>query len=217
MNLFGIIFGLVILVGMLGWIIEALRSFIRWVVAIIRGHKESEQEEDAEQSASTDSGIAFKMMKKALKKLGCQPKEEGDNALSVVFQGENFQINCHGVYARIWDPAWAFIKDDDPRLGDVAGVVNRANYNIYPTIVVSGSDEESIAAVLHSRMDIILHPSLPYAEGYVNSTLLTFFQAKEAVRAEFQNLDTHQQEHREEGQKIGFHLPADNEKDNTPE
>lgn len=157
------------------------------------------------------------MMKKALKKLGCQPKEGGGNSLSVDFQGETFHIDCHGVQARIWDPSWSFMRGDDPRLGDVAAVVNRANYNIYPTIVISGSEEEGIALVLHSRKDIILYPSMPSKEEYVRASLLTFFQAKEAVRAEIQNLGTHCQKQEGESRKIGFHLPGGDEKDNNPE
>ena len=171
---------------------------------------ERSQEPGAERNASTNNGNAFKIMKESLKKLGCKPEEVDENEISFAYQGENFIVRCQGVYARIWDPAWAGLKADDPNVNILASAVNKANCSIFPTVIALSDDDNSI--MLHSRMDIMLVPSIPQVEEYVKSVLGSFFSAKDAVRAEFHNFaSTEQQKQQKKRKKMGFYLPDDDE------
>lgn len=74
----------------------------------------TKREADARQDASAKGCDAFKVMKESLKKLGCQPQKGEKDSLMVSYQGEHFDIQFHGLYARIWDPAWNVMRADDP-------------------------------------------------------------------------------------------------------
>lgn len=77
--------------------------------------------------------------------------------------------------------------------------------------------DENNNILFYSRMDIMLHPSLPQVEEYIRATLNTFFQIKATVRAEYQNVNTEQQKQQKERRREGFYLPEDDEKDNGHE
>lgn len=207
------IIALIVLVCGMRALIGGVKALIGTVVNKIR---ERSQESDAGQSDSTGNDNAFKVMKETLGKIGCQPEVAEDNTINFYFQGEFFQANCGGLMACILDPAWTFIKADDPNLSTVRDAVNRANFCIYPTVVMSAPDEEN-NIWLHSRMVIVLHPSLPQIEGYVTSMLGSFFRAREAIKAEYQNIDIGQQKEQKKSRKIGFYIPEDNERSNAPE
>ena len=171
---------------------------------------ERSQEPEEEWSAPMNNGNAFKIMKESLKKLGCNPKVGTDNIISFTYQGENFDVQCHGLYARIWDPAWAGLKADDPNVNILASAINKANCSIFPTVIALSDDDNNI--MLHSRMDIMLVSSIPQVEEYVKSVLGSFFSAKDAVRAEFQNFaSTEQQKQQKKRKKVGFYQPEDDE------
>lgn len=194
------------------------------IVAIIVGlymlrigkHKDKEQESsyNDHQNDSTGDNYAFEIMKESLGKLGCQPKVTGEDTMEVAYQGETFCINCSGLYARIWDPAWTVMRADDPELPKVRAAVNLANYEFGPTIVTTKPNEDNIIA-FHSRMDIMIHPYIPGADDYVRATLNSFFHIKDALKAEYQNINTQQQEKQKKRRTIGF-LLSDDEDKNSP-
>lgn len=163
--------------------IYGLFALIRTIVNKVR---EWTQEPDDEQSDLPADGVAFKIMKESLEKIGCQPEVEKDGVtINFAFQGEFFQAVCYGPWARIWDPAWSALKADDPNLPMIRDAINKANITSHPTVVMSTSDEGD-NIVLHSRMDIVLYPSLPQKEGYVKTVLELFFRAREAVKTEYE-------------------------------
>ena len=205
------VFGAIVLLML---IVYGLSSLIRMIVNKIR---ERNQESDGERSDLPDdvANVAFKIMKKSLEKIGCQPEVEKDGVINFAYQGEHFVADCNGLWAHIWDPAWSALKADDPNLDNALHAVNSANVKIFPTIVVCADEENNI--LFHSRAGIMLHPSLPQKEEYVKSVLGTFFQAKEAVRAEYQNIGIGQQMEQKKRRKVGFRQPGDDEQDNTRE
>lgn len=207
--------GGIILLMLIGY---GLSSLIRMIGMIVNKIRERNQESDGEQSDLPDdvANVAFKIMKKSLEKIGCKPEVEKDGAtINFAYQGEHFVASCNGLWARIWDPAWSALKTDDPNLDHALHAVNSANVKIFPAIVMCADEENNI--LFHSRMDIMLHPSLPQKEEYVKSILGTFFQAKEAVRAEYQNIGIGKQMEQKKRRKVGFRQPGDDEQDDTRE
>lgn len=171
---------------------------------------ERSQEPEEERSATMNNGNAFKIMKESLKKLGCKPEEVDENEISFAYQGENFIVRCQGVFARIFDFAWYGMKEDDPNVNNLLNAVNKANWNIFPTVVAHWDKDFNI--VLHTRIDILLLPSIPQVEEYVKSILGTFFHAKDAVKAEFQNFASIDlQGKQKKRKKVGFYQPEDDE------
>lgn len=143
------------------------------------------------------------LMFNSLQQFGCQPTVNDDGSLSVQYQGENFHIDFGGMYARVWDPMWAGIKADDPDLPKIREAVNATNFNFGPTIVLTAPDEEGLIG-FHSRYDIMLHPACPDNAHYIKAVLDTFFDAKEHVRSNFQQINTQQIEKQKNRRPVGF-------------
>ena len=114
------------------------------------------------------------------------------------------------MYARVWDPMWAGIKADDPDLPNIREAVNAANFNFGPTVVMTKPDEEGVIG-FHSRRDIMLHPACPDNVPFVKAVLDSFFDAKEQVRSNFQQINAQQMEMQRNRRPVGFTV------NNTPE
>lgn len=143
------------------------------------------------------------LMCNALKELGCQPETHDDGSLSVKYQGELFHMEFGGRYCRVWDPMWSGIRTDDPELPHVREVVNYANFEFGPTIVLSEPNKDGVIG-FHSCCDIMLHPACPENVPYVKSVLDSFFAAKERVRESFRQLVDKQAEAQRTRRPIGF-------------
>ncbi len=143
------------------------------------------------------------LMFKTLSNLGCQPTKNDDGTLTVSYQGENFHMEFGGMYARVWDPMWAGIKADDPDMPKIREAVNVTNFNFGPTVVLTAPDEEGVVG-FHSRRDIMLHPACPDNEPFVKAVLDSFFDAKEQVRCNFQQINAEQMEIKKKRRPIGF-------------
>lgn len=128
------------------------------------------------------------LMLNILDELGCQPRANEDGTLSVQYQGEKFFMEFGGMYACIWDPMWAGIKLDDPDLPKIREAVNATNFNFGPTVAMTKPDEEGVIW-LYSRRDIMLHPTCPDNVPFVKGVLDSFFDTKEKVRSNFQQIN----------------------------
>lgn len=135
---------------------------------------EQKQEQDSTPADTKD------LMMNALREIGCQPQLSSDGTLEVQYQGEEFQMESGGYYVRVWDPMWAGISADDPKIDQVREAVNAANFNFGPTVVLTAPDEKGVIG-FHSRRDIIMHPQLPQKDLYVRAVLDSFFKTKELV------------------------------------
>lgn len=161
-------------------------------------HKEIEKQ--MEQNEKPDTiGLMFN----TLITLGCQPAKNGDGTISVSYQGENFHMEFGGMYCRVWDPMWSGIKADDPDLPKVREAVNAANFNFGPTVVMTDPNDEGVIG-FHSRRDIMLHPACPDNVPFVKAVLDSFFEAKENVRTNFQQLNSQQVEAHKKRRPVGF-------------
>lgn len=148
---------------------------------------------------STTSGI----FTEAVEKIGCQPGTNPDGTISFSYQGENFRVEIGGRYARIWDPMWAGVKQDDPELPHILKAINEANFQFGPTVVTSAPDENGVIG-LHSHRQIMLHPSCPENDLYVKAVLDSFFETKEHVRGEFHRLKVEQYQKTTNRRPVGF-------------
>lgn len=151
---------------------------------------------------SKDEIEAKEIALRCLTELGCQPEIHKDGSVGVSYQGENFHLEFGGRYARIWDPMWAGIKGDDPDLPKIKEAVNATNFNFGPNVVMTAPDEDGDIG-LHSRRDIMLHPSCPDNIPYIKAVLDSFFDTKEHVRRHFQQINTQQQE-KKPRRPVGF-------------
>ena len=138
-----------------------------------------------------------------LTELGCQPEVYKDGSVGVSYQGENFHLEFGGMYARVWDPMWAGIKADDPDLPNIREAVNAANFNFGPTVVMTKPDEEGVIG-FHSRRDIMLHPACPDNVPFDKTVLDSFFDAKEQVRSNLQQINAQQMEMQRNRRPVGF-------------
>lgn len=151
---------------------------------------------------SKDEIEAKEIALRCLTELGCQPEIHKDGSVGVSYQGENFHLEFGGRYARIWDPMWAGIKGDDPDLPKIKEAVNATNFNFGPTVVMTAPDEDGDIG-LHSRRDIMLHPSCPDNVPFIKAVLDSFFDTKEHVRRHFQQINSQQQE-KKPRRPVGF-------------
>lgn len=151
---------------------------------------------------SKDEIEAKEIALRCLTELACQPEIHKDGSVGVSYQGENFHLEFGGRYARIWDPMWAGIKGDDPDLPKIKEVVNATNFNFGPTVVMTAPDEDGDIG-LHSRRDIMLHPSCPDNVPFIKAVLDSFFDTKEHVRRHFQQINSQQQE-KKPRRPVGF-------------
>ena len=167
-------------------------------------HNQIENSMQQEQSQPDTLGLMFR----TLSNLGCQPTMNEDGTLSVSYQGENFHMEFGGMYARVWDPMWAGIKADDPDMPKIREAVNAANFNFGPTVVLTAPNDEGIIG-FHSRRDIMLHPACPDNEPFVKAVLDSFFDAKEQVRSNFQQINAKQMEAQKNRRPVGFTTNTD--------
>ena len=167
-------------------------------------HKQIEDTMKQEQNQPDTLGLMFR----TLSNLGCQPTKNEDGTLSVSYQGENFHMEFGGMYARVWDPMWAGIKADDPDMPKIREAVNAANFNFGPTVVLTAPNDEGIIG-FHSRLDIMLHPACPDNEPFVKAVLDSFFDAKEQVRSNFQQINAKQMEAQKNRRPVGFTTNTD--------
>ena len=172
---------------------------------------EKEERMDTESiSEENKQPNTFDLMMRTLHNLGCQPSANEDGTLSVQYQGENFHMEFGGMYARVWDPMWAGIKADDPDLPNIREAVNAANFNFGPTVVMTKPDEEGVIG-FHSRRDIMLHPACPDNVPFVKAVLDSFFDAKEQVRSNFQQINAKQMEQKKNRRPVGFTITTKEE------
>lgn len=163
----------------------------------------TQNNEQMKQDNDTPKPDTQRLMFNTLSQLGCQPTANDDGTISVQYQGENFHMEFGGMYARVWDPMWAGIKADDPELPKVREAINAANYNFGPTVVLTAPDEEGVIG-FHSRRDIMLHPACPDNVPFVKAVLDSFFDAKEQVRSNFQQINAKQMEQQKNRRPVGF-------------
>ena len=152
---------------------------------------------------SSEQPDTARLMFNALSEIGCQPEKDNDGSINVQYQGENFHIDFGGMYARVWDPMWAGIKANDPNLPQIREAVNAANFNFGPTIVLTSPDENGIIG-FHTRRDIMLHPLCPDNAQYVKAVLDSFFEAKEQIKGNFQEIKASQDKIIKKRRPIGF-------------
>lgn len=198
-TLFGVMGGLVL--------IGAINRFIEWrrerrEVKAKQQFREESMKDDT-QNEETQKPDTLGLMFKTLSEIGCQPSANDDGTLSVQYQGENFHMEFGGMYARVWDPMWAGVKADDPDMPKIREAVNAANFNFGPTVVLTAPNEEGIIG-FHSRRDIMLHPACPDNVPFVKAVLDSFFDAKEQVRNNFQQINAKQMETQKNRRPVGF-------------
>ena len=162
------------------------------ILQLLMKSKEEEKEERMENEkqsveASDPKPDTAGLMHAALGEIGCRPTVNEDGSFFVQYQGETFHIQFGGVYARVWDPAWAEMRADDPELPKLQAAVNMANFEFGPTVVMSRVNDNGIIH-LHSRRDIMLHPACPDNVEFVRAVLDTFFDTKANVRKSFNEL-----------------------------
>ena len=203
-----------LIIGLLAQILKPYAMEISIIAGIIiigiiirhfmKNKDEKEERMDTESiSEENKQPNTFDLMMRTLHNLGCQPSANEDGTLSVQYQGENFHMEFGGMYARVWDPMWAGIKADDPDLPNIREAVNAANFNFGPTVVMTKPDEEGVIG-FHSRRDIMLHPACPDNVPFVKAVLDSFFDAKEQVRSNFQQINTKQMEQQKNRRPVGF-------------
>ena len=152
---------------------------------------------------SSEQPDTARLMFNVLSEIGCQPEKDNDGSINVQYQGENFHIDFGGMYARVWDPMWAGIKANDPNLPQIREAVNAANFNFGPTIVLTSPDENGIIG-FHTRRDIMLHPLCPDNAPYVKAVLDSFFEAKEQIKGNVQEIKASQEKIIKKRRPIGF-------------
>lgn len=176
-----------------------------YIIAIIADKvtdyfKKSQSHPNGDSSEQPDTA---RLMFNALCEIGCQPEKDNDGSINVQYQGETFHMDFGGMYARVWDPMWAGIKANDPNLPQIREAVNAANFNFGPTIVLTSPDENGIIG-FHTRRDIMLHPLCPDNAPYVKAVLDSFFEAKEQVKGNFQEIKASQDKIIKKRRPIGF-------------
>lgn len=176
-----------------------------YIIAIIADKvtdyfKKSQSHPNGDSSEQPDTA---RLMFNALCEIGCQPEKDNDGSINVQYQGETFHMDFGGMYARVWDPMWAGIKANDPNLPQIREAVNAANFNFGPTIVLTSPDENGIIG-FHTRRDIMLHPLCPDNAAYVKAVLDSFFEAKEQVKGNFQEIKASQDKIIKKRRPIGF-------------
>ena len=184
---------------------DTIRSHDETIISMHESAHESAEQayQHMENQKEQNQPDTLDLMFKTLNNLGCQPTKNDDGTLTVSYQGENFHMEFGGMYARVWDPMWAGIKADDPDMPKIREAVNATNFNFGPTVVLTAPDDEGVVG-FHSRRDIMLHPTCPDNEPFVKAVLDSFFDAKEQVRSNFQQINAEQMEMKKKRRPIGF-------------
>ena len=184
---------------------DTIRSHDETIISMHESAHESAEQayQHMENQKEQNQPDTLDLMFKTLNNLGCQPTKNDDGTLTVSYQGENFHMEFGGMYARVWDPMWAGIKADDHDMPKIREAVNATNFNFGPTVVLTAPDDEGVVG-FHSRRDIMLHPACPDNEPFVKAVLDSFFDAKEQVRSNFQQINAEQMEMKKKRRPIGF-------------
>ena len=169
----------------------------------------NQNNEEMKQDNDTPNPDTQGLMFNTLNQLGCQPTANDDGTISVQYQGENFYMEFGGMYARVWDPGWACIEADEPDLPNIREAVNATNFNFGPTVVMTKPDKDGVIS-FHSRRDIMLNPACPDNVPFVKDVLDSFFDAKEQVRSNFQQINTQQMEMQRNRRPVGFNTTQQN-------
>lgn len=164
--------------------------------------KEEEKKEETPNEEETKPDT-IGLMYDTLCSIGCQPTKDDEDTLSVQYQGEDFFMRFGGMFAIIWDPLWFAMKADDPELPTIKEAINATNFNFGPTVVFSSPNEEGMIGI-HSRRDIMLHPTCPDNELYVKSVLDSFFEKKNDVKGYFHKIKSEQTESLKKRRPVGF-------------
>ena len=98
---------------------------------------------------------------------------------------------------------WAGIKGEDPDMPKIKEAVNATNFNFGPTVVMTAPDEDGDIG-LHSRRDIMLHPACPDNVIFLKAVLDSFFDTKEHVRSNFQQINAQQMKMQRNRRPVGF-------------
>lgn len=125
------------------------------------------------------------LMVNTLNALGRQPSKNKDYSITVNYRGEYFHMEFDGDFAIIWNPFWEEIDADDPDMAKI---------------------RESVKGIigLQHRHVIMLHPACPDNEPFVKAVLDSFFDAKEAVRNRYQQINAQQMEDKKNRRPVGF-------------
>lgn len=176
--------------------LEALRRAAQEAASNNNGGAEGTASADGNAGDRTSERTCADMLR-ALRGIGCQPQEdeEEENAINVQYQGEKFYMICGGPYVKIWDPAWAEIKIDNPHYPLLREAVNFTNFGFGPTLVATRPSEDG-TVVIHSRRDIMLYPEMGAddREGFVRATLDSFFEVKQTLKERMDELRARQDE-----------------------
>jgi hypothetical protein len=68
---------------------------------------------------------------------------------------------------------------------------------------MTAPDENGVIG-FHTRRDIMLHPACPDNTLYIKAVLDSFFEAKDAVRSNYQKLNSKQVEEKQKRHPVGF-------------
>lgn len=156
----------------------------------------SPEKEEEERSASGFGGEDSKENREmqnrksilqSLRNIGCNPRENEDENISVAYQGENFLFQLNGAFIRIWDLSWFATKITDDNYTLLKDAVNYANFSFGPTILMHSPDEDG-KIILSSRLDVLYSPFEYDNDGYIAAILDTFFQIKTTLRNEVARL-----------------------------
>ncbi|MDE7412999.1 MAG: hypothetical protein K2N05_04295 [Muribaculaceae bacterium] len=123
----------------------------------------------------------------SLRNIGCNPRENEDENISVAYQGENFLIQLNGAFIRIWDLSWFATKNTDDNFPLLKDAVNYTNFSFGPTIIMHSPDEDG-KIIISSRMDVLYSPYEFDNDGYISAILDSFFAIKTTLRSEVTRL-----------------------------
>jgi len=117
-----------------------------------------------------------------LENMGCQIEDTNEEEQQLVFlyQGEHILANVSNdsVFINLWDLWWYDIPlDDIDSLSVLRKAINEVNCRIQLTLVYSVNPESNRVGV-HSKQQILFHPSIDEKEDYLRFELGKFFDAK---------------------------------------
>lgn len=123
----------------------------------------------------------------ALSELGCKADTSDKDNISFKFQGENFAVQFNKKFIRIWDLPFGKVNVLDTNLPLIIEGINSANFGFGPTILLRQPDEKG-DQLISSKMDILFIPQIPFPEKYLAAVLNMFFDTKQNLQRELDNL-----------------------------
>ncbi len=152
------------------------------------GEGHARTSEDSPLSAEELMAVTRRHMYDTLVALRCQPELDGEDGLTVEYQGETFNMRFWGRFVSIWDLGWLYVREDEPDLPLLRQAMNVTNFRQgLPSVMLYDPNEEGQVCFC-SRRDILLPADYPDSEEYVRSMLLSFFRAKEYFKDEIRSL-----------------------------